>query len=404
MLQISAIILYFSLALLVGIVSTRRQTSSAGFLMGNRSLNYWLTALAAHASDMSNWLFMGYPAVIFLEGLFGSWVAIGLILCMFLNWQYIAPKIRTVTEKTQSLTLSSFFEKRLQDRSGALRMVSGGICFFFYTIYIAAGLTGLGILGESLFGISYKVGIFSGIALVIGYVLVGGFVTLAWLDLFQGLFLMLVIVFVPLYVMQGLGGYSEVLQTLQISSHPLSLFPDFSGPTLITILSVSLGWGLGYFGQPHIVTKFMGIRSVDEISKSKRVGMAWMVCSLSEKKMLLVSRLGIVGTSLVALVVAYGGFSSIFTLVEYAWAGLGASFGPLLLYLLYSKKATKAGAWTGLISGGCIAGTWPLIDPLLPISLHPLFPAFIVSLFLNWAVTQLTAYSSTEAASAQEWT
>ena len=481
MLQISAIALYFCLALTVGIVSTRRHTSSAGFLMGNRSLNYWLTALAAHASDMSNWLFMGYPAVIFLSGVFGSWVAIGLTLCMFLNWQYIAPKIRGITEKTQSLTLSSFFEKRLQDRSGALRMVSGGICFFFYTIYIAAGLTGLGILGESLFGISYKVGIFSGIAIVVGYVLVGGFVTLAWLDLFQGLFLMLVIIFVPLYVMQGLGGFSQILETLQASSHPLSLFPDFSGATLLTILSVSLGWGLGYFGQPHIVTKFMGIRSVDEISKSKRVGMAWMICSLaaatlvglvgfcyfpfglanpetvfiemvrrsfspffiglilcaiiaaiinvmssqllvlssivsedfyrkifhkkaSEKKLLLVSRLGIVGASLVALAIASGGFSSIFTLVEYAWAGLGASFGPLLLYLLYSKKATKAGAWTGMISGGCLAAAWPLIDPLLPISLHPLFPAFIVSLFLNWAVTQLTSYSSTEADSVQEWT
>jgi len=467
MFQVFAIILYFCLALLVGVLTYRRQTSSAGFLMGNRSLNYWLTALAAHASDMSNWLFMGYPAVIFLGGLFNAWVAIGLTLCMLLNWQFIAPKIRSVTEKYQCLTLSSYFEKRLQDSSGALRLVSGAICFFFYTIYIAAGLTGLGVLGESLFGISYQVGILSGIVIVVGYVLVGGFVTLAWLDLFQGLFLLLVIIFVPLYMMQGIGGFSEMIHTLQARNLSLSLFPNFSATTFLTILSISLGWGLGYFGQPHIITKFMGIRSVDQIAKSKRVGMAWMVCSLSaatlvglvgfcffpnglanpetifiemvrsrfssflvgfilcaiiaaiinvmssqmlvltsilsedfyrklfhkkasEKKLLLVSRLGIVGTSLVALAIASGGFSSIFMLVEYAWAGLGASFGPLLLYLLYSKRATKVGAWTGLLSGGCIAAMWPLVDPLLPLSLHPLFPAFLISLFLNWTVSQLT--------------
>jgi len=467
MYQFLAISLYFCLALLVGVLSYRRQSTAAGFLMGNRSLNYWLTALAAHASDMSNWLFMGYPAIIFIGGLFNAWVAIGLTLCMLLNWQYIAPKIRTLTEKYNCLTLSSFFEKRLQDRSAAMRLFSGGVCFFFYTIYIAAGLTGLGILAETLFGISYQIGILSGMAIVVGYVLIGGFVTLAWLDLFQGFFLLLVILFVPLYILQGLGGFSEMVQTLRVQNLPLTLFPNLSGATVLKILFISLGWGLGYFGQPHIITKFMAIRSVDEISKSKRVGMGWMVCSLgaatlvglvgvcffpaglsnpetvfiamvqatfspffiglilcailaaiinvmgsqmlvltsilsedfyrkifhkktSEKKLLLVSRLGILGTSLVALLIASGGFSSIFALVEYAWSGLGASFGPLLLYLLYSKRATKAGAWTGLISGGLISALWPFVNPYLPFALPPLFPAFFVSLFLNWAVTQLT--------------
>lgn len=467
MYQLLAISLYFCLALFVGLLTFRRQRTSADFLIGGRSLNYWLTALAAHASDMSNWLFMGYPAIIFIGGLFNTWVAIGLTVCMLLNWQYIAPKIRTVTEKYNCLTLSTFFEKRLQDRSGALRLVSGGICFFFYTIYIAAGLTGLGILAESLFGISYQTGILFGMAIVVSYVLIGGFVTLAWLDLFQGLFLLLVILFVPFYVMQGLGGFAEVAQTLKAKELPLALFPSFSGASLFHIVSLALGWGLGYFGQPHIITKFMGIRSVEEISRSKTVGMGWMICSLaaatfvglvgfcffptglanpetifidmvqatfspflvglilcailaaiinvmssqmlvltsilsedfyrkffhkegSEKKLLRVSRLGIVGTSLIALAIASGGFSSIFTLVEYAWSGLGAAFGPLILYLLYSKRATKAGAWAGMLSGGCLSALWPMLNPYLPLTVPPLFPAFIVSFLLNWAVTQLT--------------
>ncbi|MCB1083916.1 MAG: sodium/proline symporter, partial [Simkania sp.] len=171
MIQLLAIGFYFLLALGVGLLSYRKQTSSADFLIGNRSLNYWLTALAAHASDMSNWLFMGYPAIIFIGGLFNAWVAIGLTLCMLLNWQWIAPKLRVLTEKSGDLTLSGFFESKLGDRSGLIRLFSAGICLLFYSIYIAAGLVGLGHLAESLFGISYQLGILFGIVIVITYVL-----------------------------------------------------------------------------------------------------------------------------------------------------------------------------------------------------------------------------------------
>lgn len=473
MVQLLAISFYFLLALGVGLLSYRKQTSSADFLIGNRSLNYWLTALAAHASDMSNWLFMGYPAIIFVGGLFNSWVAIGLTFCMLLNWQWIAPKLRILTEKSGNLTLSGFFESKLSDRSGLIRLFSAGISLLFYSIYIAAGLVGLGHLAESLFGISYHMGIFFGILIVITYVLIGGFITLAWLDLFQGLFLLGVIITVPLILLPKIGGIAAVQSTL---ANTPSLFPSLKGLTLFQILSMSLGWGLGYFGQPHILTKFMGIRDPSKIKQSKRVGMSWMILSLcaatfvgliaasfftdgignpelifiemvkqsfnpfivgfilcaiiaaiinvmssqmlvissilsedfykkffhakaTEKRLLLISRLGILGVAVLALAIASVRPASIFQLVLYAWSGLGAAFGPLLLYTLYGKKLTRMGAWVGMLSGGAISALWPMINSYLPVTIEPLLPAFIISFGLNWGISQFVSSKR----SVQEW-
>ena len=467
--MILAILLYFSLALAVGLISYRKQRSSADFLIGSRSLNFWLTALAAHASDMSNWLFMAYPAMIFAGGLFNAWIAVGLALCMLLNWQWVAPKIRALTEKTGTLTLSTFFEAKLKDHTGRIRLFSAGICFLFYTVYIAAGLMGLGLLAESLFGINYYLSITAGIGIVIVYVLIGGFTTLAWLDLFQGLFLLAAILLVPLLILPKVGGW-EALQT------PSTLFSSLKGMTLIQIVTLSLGWGLGYFGQPHIITKFMGIRDKEKIKYSKRVGMSWMILSLggatligltaipyfssgikdpqmlfvdivkqnfspflaafilcavvaaiinvmsaqllvissilsedfykrlfrkqaTEKRLLLISRLGILTVALLALFIAFLHPASIYQLVLYAWSGLGATFGPLLLYLLYGKKITRSGAWAGMLSGATIAALWPYLNSFLPISVEPLLPAFIVSLGLNWGVSQRVSSET----SVQEW-
>lgn len=278
--ELLAMVIYFLILLAIGFLSYRRIHSAADFIIGNRSMNYWLTALAAHASDMSSWLFMGYPAAVFQHGLIAAWAAIGLVCCMFLNWQLIAPKIRVATEQFNSLTFSSFFESRLADTSGIIRVFSAMILIVFYTIYIAAGLTGLGDLLNILFETDYSLGILIGIFIVIPYVFSGGYLTLAWIDLFQGFFLMCVIIAVPLYLLPRVGGFEKISQAF--TSHQLTstLFPDFSKTTLISIISMALGWGLGYFGQPHIVTKFMGIKNISEISKSKWIGMSWMVVSL----------------------------------------------------------------------------------------------------------------------------
>jgi sodium/proline symporter len=278
--EILAFFGYFILLGLVIFFSYKKQKSDTDFVIGNRSLNFWLTALSAHGSDMSQWLFMGYPALIFTTGIFNVWVAIGLTFFMFLNWQFIAPRIRMTTEKTESLTLNTYFEKRFQDHTGSLRIASTILTFLFYTFYISAGLVALGFLAESLFGLNYWVGVFSGFFIVVAYVFLGGYITVAWIDLFQGLFLLAVILFIPIYLLMELGGFTPIFYLMEQKKLSLSLFPSFSPKTFFEIFLIACGWGLGYFGQPHIITRFMGIKKVEDIKKAKYLGLSWQALTL----------------------------------------------------------------------------------------------------------------------------
>lgn len=279
-LELKAFFGYFLVLLIVSLISYRRQRSESDYIIGNRSLNFWLTALSAHASDMSSWLFLGYPALIFLTGVTGSWAAIGLIVCMFLNWHFIAPKLRTVTEQMGSLTLSSYFETRFKDTSGRIRIISAIMSVIFFTFYISSGLVTMGILVESLFGLSYNVGILIGLSIVVLYVFLGGYRTVAWIDLVQGFFLLAVIIAIPLLLVVKAGGFAPILQAIQDKNLSTSLFPDWTFSSIFRNLLIAAGWGLGYFGQPHILTKFMGIRKVSEMSKAKYLGVSWQTIAL----------------------------------------------------------------------------------------------------------------------------
>jgi solute:Na+ symporter, SSS family len=281
MLEAATLIIYFCLLLAVAFFSYKKQRSDTDYIIGNRSLNYWLTALSAHASDMSSWLFLGYPAMIFTHGMVGAWAAIGLTVFMFLNWQFIAPRIRVATEQTNSLTLNTYFENRFQDASGSIRVVSAAMSILFFTFYISSGLVGLGLLVESLFSLPYTIGIAIGLGIVVIYVFMGGYRTIAWIDLFQGFFLLAVIVFIPAILLMQIGGIGPVMQAAAAQKLTTSLFPDFSGHTLLYIFLTAVGWGLGYFGQPHIITKFMGIRHVSEMAKAKWVGISWQFVALA---------------------------------------------------------------------------------------------------------------------------
>jgi len=280
LLELATFFGYFAILLLIALFSYRKQKSDTDFLIGNRSLNFWLTALSAHASDMSSWLFLAYPALIFTTGLFSAWAAIGLTVFMFLNWQFIAPKIRTVTEQLGSLTLSSYFEARFGDTSGGIRLVSAFMSVLFFIFYISSGLLGLGILVEALFNLSYYIGISIGLMIVVTYVFMGGYRTVAWIDLFQGFFLLGVIIFVPVYLILQIGGMQPILDAVEAKNLSTSLFPDFSGKTIVQIFLAAVGWGLGYFGQPHIITKFMGIRQVSDMHKAKYLGISWQALAL----------------------------------------------------------------------------------------------------------------------------
>ena len=166
-------VIYFVVLISIVFLSYQRQKSDTQFILGNRSLNFYLTALSAHASDMSNWLFMGYPALVFTAGLFSTWAAIGLIIFMFLNWQFVAPRIRALTEKCNDLTLNSYFESYFEGDFPALRLTSSLISLIFFIFYISAGLIGLGLLLESLFGFDYLIVISIGLLIVTFYVFLG---------------------------------------------------------------------------------------------------------------------------------------------------------------------------------------------------------------------------------------
>jgi len=468
----AAVLLYFATLIYVAVRSYTKQQSETDFIIGNRSMNFWLTALAAHASDMSSWLFMGYPAAIFAIGMGQAWAGIGLLVFMFLNWQLIAPGVRIATEAYNSLTFSGFFESRLGDKSGWIRVFTALMLFVFYTIYISAALVGMGYVLETLFGIEYHISVIIGILIVIPYVFIGGYLTLAWIDLFQGFFLLLVILFVPLFILPQVGGFDGISAAIKAKHLSSSLLPDLSFKSIAASLFLMIGWGLGYFGQPHIITKFMGIRNVGEIWKSKTIGMTWMFFALfaatlvglvgipffldgglkvdaevfiqmvrqtfpsfvvglvlcavfaatinamssmvlvlsssltedlykrifhptaSPKELLRVSRIGVIVVSSIAFLIAIAKISTIYGLVFYAWSGLGASFGPLLLLCLYMKDVNKYGAWAGIFLGGSISAFWPLITMDFGVDIPPLIPAFIISFFAIWIISKLTTDKS----------
>lgn len=279
---ILAFFCYFIILLAIGLASYHKQKSSADFIVGGRSLNLWVIALSAHASDMSSWLFMAFPATLYVRGLSQIWMAVGLLLGMWLTWQFVSKGLRSATEHYDSYTLPTYFERRFKDTSGTIRIITALMSVVFLISYLAAGLMSMGILLESLFHIDYFLGLSVATLVVIAYTFTGGFVTVAWTDLFQALFLLGVILLVPITAFFTLpDGFNSIQADALARNIDLKLIDSTSADSILTILFLVFGWGLGYFGQPHIVTKFMGIRNTEELTKSKYVGMAWMIVTLS---------------------------------------------------------------------------------------------------------------------------
>ena len=278
--MIASFSLYFAILLSIGIYFYTKTKNQSDFSIGNRSLNYWLTAIAAQASDMSDWLFMGFPGAIYLLGVSGVWFAFGLALFMFLTWQFIAPQLRRQTESNNALTLASFFETKFQDRSGLIKIISGFFCLYFFTFYIAAGIVGLGKAFELIFEMPYHHGIIIGLTISLVYTLLGGLLAVAWSNLLQGTFLLACIMFVPIFAINTkLGGFAQFHQSLQLfGSDYFSLWPQ--GGIIATCMAI-LKWGPGYFGQPHILINFMSINNPLNLSKAKWIGCSWQILALS---------------------------------------------------------------------------------------------------------------------------
>lgn len=459
---VSAFVMYFCILTAIGYYFYHSMRSEADFILANRSINYWVTAIATQASDMSSWLFLGFPAAVYMHGIFELWTAIGLVIGMFLNWHYIAPRLRIATQQYQSITLASFFAHRFPAYATSLALVSSCMAILFFSFYIGASLAGLGHLFSSALDINYSTGTVIGLLFAVLYTLLGGFVAVAWCDLFQGLFLLVMIVLVPLCGYYAVGGWTPIIAALRAKEVPLSLIPTWQDAGYSILLAA--GWGLGYFGQPHILTNFMAIDDVHNLRYAKRVGIIWQiivltaaacigligvaytadaivnpedifimmakgllpsflagcalcgilaatlstldshilisgsivaqdVCkklfgwTLSESAIVRISRLGSVAVSTMGLIIAQSSSSTIYHLSNYAWAGLGSSFGPLIIMSLYfSRHVRGAGAVAGIVVGGVVSGLWPYVN----VTVLPLVPGFLSGLITIWLVSAMS--------------
>ena len=444
-------IVYFAALILTGFYFLNKNKSEKSFLIANRSLNYWVTAISAQTSDMSSWLFLGYTGAVFSNGLSEAWTAIGLVIFMYLNWHFVAPKLRQQSEEYKIFTLSGYFEKRINDKSNRVKILSAIISIIFFTLYLSSGLVGIGKFFESAFNINYYTGISLGTLVTIAYILIGGFFAVAWCNLFQGIFLLAVIILVPTVTLSYLGGISAISAILHNTNISISLIPQTG---FLTILFLTLSWGLGYFGQAHILVNFMSIKNPNEIKKATFVGITWQIlvltaaiaigiigiayfngssinpehvfilmvkdmfsnlvagfalCAIlaatlstintqlvvavgnvsqdiyptlvknaSNRAQMFVTRIATFVIAIIAMLIAFVNSSSLYNSVLYAWSGLGAAFGPLLLLSLYTKKVTPNGALAGILTGTLISIFWPLLNSGIP----QLVPGFFGSLLM----------------------
>jgi len=271
--------LYFVVMLGIGLYAYKKSTRDvSGYMLGGRDLSPSVAALSAGASDMSGWMLMGLPGAMYISGMSSLWIAIGLVIGAFLNYLIVAPRLRTYTEiANDSITLPDFFENRFNDKSRMLRVVSSIVIVLFFTLYTSSGIVAGGKLFESSFGLNYEAGLYITSGVVVVYTLFGGFLAVSLTDFVQGCIMFIALILVPIVAINEVGGIGEVHSS--VASINPELLDVFNGVSFISIVS-AMAWGLGYFGQPHIIVRFMAIRSVKDMPKARRIGMSWMIVTI----------------------------------------------------------------------------------------------------------------------------
>ncbi|EGK8033714.1 sodium/proline symporter PutP [Campylobacter upsaliensis] len=462
-------IAYSALMLFIGFYFYRKNKNTEDYFLGGRSLGPVVSALSAGASDMSGWLLMGLPGALYVSGFVESYIAIGLSIGAFLNWVFVAKRLRIYTSViANSITIPDYFETRFDDDKHILRIVCAIVILVFFTFYVSSGLVGGAKLFESTFGIDYTHALTTGTIIIVLYTFLGGYKAVCWTDMIQGLLMMSALIIVPLVMLSNLGGYEAAISIVQeIKPQNLSMG---EGVSLLTIIS-ALAWGLGYFGQPHILVRFMSIRSTKEIPTATIVGISWMVISLigacfigilgiayvhkfnltlqdpekifivmsqllfnpwiagillsailaaimsTASSQLLVSsstlaedfyrrifkqdassqmvmRLGRIGVLLVALIaflISTDKNSSVLSIVAYAWAGFGASFGSVMLFSLFWSKMTRMGAIAGMVTGAVVVVAWKnYLAGALNFPIYEIVPGFVCASLVIIIVSLMT--------------
>ncbi|GIN41784.1 sodium/proline symporter PutP [Heyndrickxia oleronia] len=466
--KLIAIGLYMVLMLLIGFYAYRKTSNLTDYMLGGRSLGPAVTALSAGAADMSGWLLMGLPGGLYLNGLADAWIAIGLTIGAYLNWVLIAPRLRSYTQvANDSITIPSYLENRFKDSTKLLRIVSSLVILIFFTFYVSSGMVSGAVFFESSFGLHYKTGLFIVAGVVVAYTLFGGFLAVSWTDFIQGLIMVIALLLVPAIAIFKTGGPAETFETIR-SIDP-TLLDLFKGTTVLGVIS-ALAWGLGYVGQPHIIVRFMAIKTVKETKSARRIGMGWMILSLagtsltaligiayfhnigaplgkadaetvfiqlgqilfhpliagfvlaavlaaimstissqlivtssaltedlyklmfrrnaSDKELVFFGRMAVLVVAIVAALLAFDHNSTILKLVSYAWAGFGASFGPVVFLSLFWKKMNNWGAIFGMVTGAATVIIWSNLG--LSDTLYEIVPGFIVNLIVSIVVSLAT--------------
>ncbi|NCP12352.1 MAG: sodium/proline symporter PutP [Sphingomonadales bacterium] len=281
-----SLIAYFVLMLGIGLYAWRKSTSNAAeYMLGGRSLGPGVAALSAGASDMSGWLLMGLPGAIYVSGLSQAWIGIGLVVGAYANYLLVAPRLRTYTEVARdAITIPDYLAERFEDRSHTLRILSAVVIIVFFTLYTSAGMVSGGKLAQSAFGMDYATGIYMTAAVVVAYTLFGGFLAVSLTDFVQGCIMFVALVLVPIVAFDQFGSLSDLAASIGRVEADKGLAPGafsslFTGTTALGIVSAA-AWGLGYFGQPHIIVRFMAVRSVRDVPTMRRIGMGWMIVAL----------------------------------------------------------------------------------------------------------------------------
>lgn len=457
MLELIITFTFYILAIFaVGLYSYFSTRNLNDYMLGSRTLSGAIAALGAGASDMSSWLLLALPGAIMLHGLNQIWLPIGLSLGAFFNWQFVAKRLRVYTEVAKdAITIPAYLEHRFHDKTKILRSVTAIVVLIFFTFYAAAGFSAGGLLFSATFHIGYILGLFVTATVIVVYTCIGGFLAIAWVDFFQGTLMFFALLIVPAVTLNHLGGLHEI--THIINAHSPFKLNALTDTNLFGILSL-LAWGLGYFGQPHILVRFMATKTHRDIPKAQFICMAWMNIALygaiftglfgiaffaqhplantetvflqlaktlfnpwiaglllaavlsatmstssaqllasasafaedfyhrffrpqaKAQELLIVSRLGVVLITCIAFVLALNPHSSILNLVGYAWAGLGAAFGPVILFSLFWRRMNLFGALSGMVVGTITVIIWPHLHKFGGIfTLYELLPAFILS-------------------------
>jgi len=466
---LAGFIIYLVIVFIVGFITYRNNKSHNDFFIGGRKLNPWVVAFSERASGESAWLLLGLPGAALAGGFMQSWTALGCVLGIIFYWFVIAKGLRIESEKLKAITLPNFFAEKFGEQGKIIRVLATLIIVFFFTFYLAAQFNGAGKVLFVTFKIPHIWGIVIGVVVIVFYTMMGGFFAVAWTDLIQGIIMIGALVILPIYGLIEIAEQGKSFSSAigMEGGHFNSFVENKTGWAAAAVVISGLSWGFGYMGQPHLLTRFMSIKSADQIKTSRAIAITWAIPAfagamligliglalygngyyadveeimphlattllptwlagifisgaiaammstadsqllvitssviedfyhktlgkdVTEKRLLYLSRIITIVVGAIGFIIAISSENLIYELVSYAWAGLGSSFGPALLLILFWKKITSKGVIAGMLTGSITTIIWSNIDFLENI-ISVRFTSFVFAFFAIVIVSLLT--------------